>query len=81
MLDYSSVLDFPGKAQDAATQIKKGAGSRVVKKRTKVHFYKPKTLKLDRKPKYQRKATVSRTKMDNHRIIKFPLTSEVSILS
>jgi large subunit ribosomal protein L23Ae len=41
-----------------------------------VHFYKPKTLKLARAPKYARKSVPTRTKLDKYRIIKSPLTTE-----
>lgn len=65
------------KADKAATQIKKGAGSKVVQKRSKVHFYRPKTQKLPRNPKYQRK-TPGLNKTSKFTIIKYPLTTEVS---
>mmetsp|Transcript_24776 Transcript_24776/g.44040 ORF Transcript_24776/g.44040 Transcript_24776/m.44040 type:complete len:143 (-) Transcript_24776:26-454(-) len=66
----------PSKAAKAATQIKKGAGSKDVTKRTKVHFFRPKTLTLDKSPKYPRKSMPDRVKMDKHMIIKYPLTTE-----
>ena len=65
------------KAAKAATQIKKGAGSKDVAKRSKVHFFRPKTLSLDKTPKYPRKSMPLRVKMDKHQIIKYPLTTEV----
>lgn len=40
------------------------------------HFYKPKTLELARKPKYQRKAVAKLPKLDKYSIIKSPLTTE-----
>ena len=46
---------------------------------TKVHFYKPKTLKLGRKPKYQPKSTPKKSTLDKHSIIKYPLTTESSM--
>ena len=64
------------KAAAAAKQIKKGAGSKDVKKRMKVHFYKPKTLKLAREPKYKNKSVPKVAKMDKYRVIKYPLTTE-----
>jgi large subunit ribosomal protein L23Ae len=54
----------------------KGAHGKAVKVRTKVHFYKPKTLKLARAPRYSRKSLPSRNKLDKYRIIKAPLTTE-----
>jgi large subunit ribosomal protein L23Ae len=66
------------KAAAVATQIKKGAGVKSTKVRTKVHFYKPKTLTLDRDPKYKSKAVPSTPKLDKYAIIKYPLTTEVT---
>merc|ERR1711988_836852 len=43
---------------------------------TNVHFYRPKTLKLSRNPKYARRAVPRLNKLDKFRIIKFPLTTE-----
>lgn len=54
----------------------KGAHGKAVKVRTKVHFYKPKTLKLARAPRYARKSLPSRNKLDKYRIVKAPLTTE-----
>ena len=64
------------KAADAAKQIKKGAGTKETKMRMKVHFYKPKTLKLARNPKYPSKSVPGVSKMDKYRVIKYPLTTE-----
>mmetsp|Transcript_19750 Transcript_19750/g.23513 ORF Transcript_19750/g.23513 Transcript_19750/m.23513 type:complete len:149 (+) Transcript_19750:29-475(+) len=64
------------KAKAVANQIKKGAGKKDVKVRTKVHFYKPKTLKLARNPKVPARAVPSLPKMDKYRVIKYPLTTE-----
>ena len=44
--------------------------------RTKVQFYRPKTFKPDRTPKYKRKAVPSFPKLDKYRVIKYPLTTE-----
>lgn len=63
-------------AAKTSKKILKGSHGKVVKIRTKVHFYKPKTLILSRSPKYDRKSMPSRTKMDKYRIIKCPLTTE-----
>jgi len=41
-----------------------------------VHFKRPKTLKLARNPKYERKAFAARNKMDRFSIIKHPLCTE-----
>ena len=49
----------------------------VKKIRTKVRFYKPKTLTKARNPKYPRKSVESRgDKLDKYRIIQCPVTTE-----
>ena len=48
----------------------------MVKRRTKVHFYKPKSFKPPSDPKYARKSVPTRVKMDKYRVIKYPLTTE-----
>jgi len=65
------------KASTAAKAVLNGSRKKAeVKRRTSVHFYRPKTLKLARNPRFPRKATPSRNKMDKYAIIKFPLTTE-----
>lgn len=64
------------KAAVVSKKLAKGSHGKVIKVRTKVHFYKPKTLQLARAPKYARKAVPTRTKLDKYRIIKAPLTTE-----
>uniref|UniRef100_A0A914YLQ3 Ribosomal protein L23/L25 N-terminal domain-containing protein n=1 Tax=Panagrolaimus superbus TaxID=310955 RepID=A0A914YLQ3_9BILA len=54
----------------------KAAAQHKKKIRTRVQFYRPKTLKLSRTPKYARKAVPTRTKLDSFGIIKHPLTTE-----
>ncbi|CAG0897908.1 unnamed protein product [Darwinula stevensoni] len=56
--------------------IKGPHGTKVRKVRTKVRFYRPRTLKLPRNPKYPRKSHHARNKMDAWSIIKHPLTTE-----
>jgi len=63
-------------AAAAATAVRSGTGKKVVKRRTKVHFYRPKTLKSPKAPKYPRKSTPSMPRMDKFRVIKYPLTTE-----
>merc|ERR1719361_2190337 len=46
------------------------------KVRTSVHFRRPKTLSLPRNPKYPRKSSNSRPRLDQFKIIKFPVTTE-----
>mmetsp|Transcript_47526 Transcript_47526/g.114090 ORF Transcript_47526/g.114090 Transcript_47526/m.114090 type:complete len:140 (+) Transcript_47526:37-456(+) len=65
------------KAAKAAKAARMGSRSKSsVTVRTKVHFYKPKTLKLARAPKYSARSAKRRTKMDKYRILKYPLTTE-----
>merc|ERR1712241_1478436 len=52
-------------------KIVKGAhGTRVKKVRTSVKFYRPKTFRTPRNPKYPRKSIPKRNKMDAYTIIK-----------
>eukprot|EP00300_Choanocystis_sp_HF-7_P014825 c18838_g1_i2.p1 GENE.c18838_g1_i2~~c18838_g1_i2.p1 ORF type:complete len:150 (+),score=26.99 c18838_g1_i2:46-495(+) len=65
------------KAKQAAKVVKKGAntkGARLV--RTKVHFFRPKTLQKPRTPKYARRSVPRVSKLDKFQIIKAPLTTE-----
>merc|ERR1712226_1451934 len=65
------------KALKVQKKIVKGAhGTRVKKVRTSVKFYRPKTLRTPRNPKYPRKSIPKRNKMDAYTIIKNPLTTE-----
>ena len=60
-----------GTAAVAAKAARVGTRTRAVRIHHKVHFYKPKTLKLARSPKYARVLPSSRaTKFDNYAIIK-----------
>jgi len=65
------------KAKNAAKLIKKGTNQKSTRKiRTSVHFYRPKTLHLDRKPKYARRSVPRTNKLDQFQILKHPLTTE-----
>uniref|UniRef100_A0A7E4ZRX2 Ribosomal_L23eN domain-containing protein n=1 Tax=Panagrellus redivivus TaxID=6233 RepID=A0A7E4ZRX2_PANRE len=65
------------KAVDAKKKTLKGGNILHKKKiRTNVHFYRPKTLKLARSPKYARKSVPARSKLDTFAVIKHPLTTE-----
>merc|ERR1712105_277278 len=65
------------KARKAQKKGVKGVhGTRVKKVRTSVKFYRPRTFRPSRQPKYPRKSTPSRNKMDAYNIIKHPLTTE-----
>merc|ERR1712113_1155524 len=60
------------KARKVQKKVVKGVhGTRVKKVRTSVKFYRP-----ARAPKYPRKSTPSRNRMDAYNIIKHPLTTE-----
>lgn len=69
------VVPTKGKATKAVAALKKGSGRKATRVHTKVHFYKPKTLQLARKPK-----VVSIPKSADttaaYDVIKFPLNSE-----
>lgn len=67
------------KASAAAKTFKKGISKKGTRIHTKVHFYRPKTLSLDRKPKYVRKSTPKKNTIDKYSIIKYPLTTESSM--
>ena len=65
------------KAKAAAKAVKKGVHTKVAKKiRTNVHFFRPKTLALARKPKYARRSVPRTTRLDQFQILRFPLTTE-----
>jgi large subunit ribosomal protein L23Ae len=67
------------KASKVAGAIKKGTGKKATRVHTKVHFFKPQTLKLARNPKGFLKTArdlKAEKKMD---VIKFPLTTETAM--
>merc|ERR1712107_613638 len=71
----------PAKAVSRAMKMQKKVvkgvhGTRVKKVRTSVKFYRPKTFRAPRTPKYPRKSTPRRNRMDAYNIIKHPLTTE-----
>lgn len=68
-----------GKAEAVSKALKKGISKKGTRIHTKVHFYKPKTLKHDRKPKYARTSVPKKSTLDKHSIVKFPLTTESSM--
>eukprot|EP00930_Biecheleria_cincta_P105799 TRINITY_DN987_c0_g5_i1.p1 TRINITY_DN987_c0_g5~~TRINITY_DN987_c0_g5_i1.p1 ORF type:complete len:148 (-),score=28.08 TRINITY_DN987_c0_g5_i1:35-478(-) len=64
-------------AGKVAKAVKSSVSRKVKKVRTKVRFYKPKTLTKARDPKYPRKSVESRgDKLDKYRIIQCPVTTE-----
>lgn len=81
--DTTFFLLFPAanKAKAEALKAKKavlkGRHTTIKRKvRTKVTFYRPKTLKKARQPKYPRRSAPRRNKMDHYSIIRHPLTTE-----
>lgn len=64
------------KAKKAASALKQGSGRRAAKIHTKVHFYRPKTLQLARKPKVLAKVSNGIEGPKAYEVIKFPLTTE-----
>ncbi|XP_062056274.1 large ribosomal subunit protein uL23-like [Lepus europaeus] len=70
-------VEAKAKALKAKKAVLKGAHSHKKKKiRTSPTFRRPKTLCLRRQPKYPRKSTPRKNKLDHYAIIKFPLTTE-----
>mmetsp|Transcript_20085 Transcript_20085/g.24113 ORF Transcript_20085/g.24113 Transcript_20085/m.24113 type:complete len:172 (-) Transcript_20085:76-591(-) len=67
------------KASAVSKTLKKGVSKKGTRIHTKVHFYKPKTLSLERKPKYSRKSTPKKNTLDKYSVIKYPLTTESSM--
>merc|ERR1712098_868502 len=64
------------KARKVQKKVVKGVhGTRVKKVRTSVKFYRPNTFR-PAPPKYPRKSTPKRNRMDAYNIIKHPLTTE-----
>ena len=69
--------DKAKKAEKAAKAVKGTVSKKTRKVRTKVRFYRPKTLIKARDPKYPRKSVESRgDKLDKYRIIQCPVTTE-----
>merc|ERR1711976_56057 len=71
----------PVKSKEKALRAKKavlrgGVQKRRRKVRTSVQFRRPKTLHLPRQPKYPRKSTPRRSKLDHFKVMKYPLTTE-----
>ncbi|KAL1128698.1 hypothetical protein V6Z11_A13G266300 [Gossypium hirsutum] len=60
-------------ALKAAKVVKSGP---TFKKKAKVTFHTPRTLKEDRNPKYPCIIAPPRNKLDHYQILKFPLTTE-----
>lgn len=76
LLCIISVKNNKSKAAKTASALKKGSGRKPTRVHTKVHFYRPKTLKLARKPKVIVKVSKSAEADKAYDVIKFPLTTE-----
>ncbi|TPX32117.1 hypothetical protein SmJEL517_g04680 [Synchytrium microbalum] len=67
-------------ATKQATAAKKAALKGTVKKvhkvRTGTHFYRPKTLRLARSPKYPRRSVPRSTTLDHYQVLRYPLNTE-----
>uniref|UniRef100_A0A8C0WMA5 Large ribosomal subunit protein uL23 N-terminal domain-containing protein n=1 Tax=Castor canadensis TaxID=51338 RepID=A0A8C0WMA5_CASCN len=73
----SSQAEARAKALKAKKAVLKGIHSHKKKKiTTSPTFRRPKTLQLQRQPKYPRKSALRRNKLDAYAIIKLPLTTE-----
>merc|ERR1712212_940228 len=73
----SGVVKAKQKALKAKKSVVRGNFDKKSRKvRTSVHFRRPKTLKLPRNPKYPRKSVNKVNKLDQYRLIKYPLTTE-----
>merc|ERR1719343_314737 len=64
------------KASKTAKAVKQVITKKTSKKRTNVHFFRPKTLIKKRDPKYPRRSVDRRDKMDKYRVIQCPVTTE-----
>jgi large subunit ribosomal protein L23Ae len=68
------------KAQEAKKAALKGVNGKVKKRVfTSTRFYRPKTLKLARTPKYTRKSVPREARLDQYSVLKYPLTTESSM--
>merc|ERR1719449_540642 len=73
---------MPGKgkagenAKKVAKAITKGTSTTSKKARMGIKFHLPKTLKLERRPKYTRKYRPRSNGLDRYQILKYPLTTE-----
>jgi large subunit ribosomal protein L23Ae len=81
LISFSPHLIFTmparSKAVKSAKAVKKGTFKKhSAKVRTKTTFYRPKTLKLARLPKYLRKSVPARPKLDKYSTLKYPLCTE-----
>jgi large subunit ribosomal protein L23Ae len=68
------------KAKKGAASLVKGSGRKGARTHTKVHFFRPKTLKLARAPKLKKIPTATKSALaKSYDVIKHPLTSETAM--
>ncbi|KAL1919460.1 60S ribosomal protein uL23 [Calcarisporiella thermophila] len=68
------------KAQAAKKSALRGTqGTKVRKIRTSTTFHRPKTLRLARTPKYPRKSFPHAPRLDQYKIVRFPLNTETAM--
>ena len=63
-------------AAAAAKKVQREQKKKVGQIHTHTHFFRPHTLKLSRKPKYERTSVAKDNKMDIYAIIKKPVVTE-----
>jgi len=70
-------------AKKVAASLKKGNGRKATRVHTKVHFYKPKTLALNRDPKIEtltaKRASKKVETSKAYDVVKYPLTTETAM--
>jgi large subunit ribosomal protein L23Ae len=67
-------------AQKVSRVIKKGNIQHTARRvHHSVHFHRPHTLRLARNPKYPRRSAPGRNKMDQYRVLRYPLTTETAM--
>ena len=71
-----SVFLTPCVAGAAAKKVQREQKKRVPQIHTHTHFFRPHTLKLARKPKYERTSVAKDNKMDVYAVIKKPVVTE-----
>lgn len=76
---FHSFHSGKAKAEAVSKALKKGISKKGTTIHTRVQFYRPKTRKHERKPKYQRKSVPKKNTLDKYSIIKYPLTTESSM--
>ena len=60
----------------ASKKVQREQKKRVGQIHTHTHFFRPHTLKLARKPKYERTSVAKDNKMDMYAVIKKPIVTE-----